>query len=85
MTFLRTYVAPYTRKISAAIENSKYGQQVLYSLICLGFATFAMNFRTWMNVFGDASWKTPDMLGNSYRSPIYPNERVPFYEDIEAT
>ena len=85
MAFFRTYIAPFTRRMSSSIENSSIKLKVLQMVVVFGFAWLGMHTRAWLNVFGDASWKTPDMLGNSYRSPIFPHEFKPYFEDIEAS
>ena len=36
------------------------------------------------NVFGTGSWRTPNFLGNSGRSPIFPHIPKPYIDDIEG-
>ena len=79
---LKQYVAPVTRKVSAYIEGSSNFKLFVFNVLTFTMANAAMNFRKECNRFGSATWRSPDMLGNSSRSPIYPYIRQPFYEDI---
>ena len=67
-----------------SFENSSNFSLFAFSLLSVVTVYGAMNVRAKCSKFGFASWKTPEMLGNSFRSPIYPYMRQPFYEDIEV-
>ena len=86
MGFILTYIAPYTRRLSALIESSpRFKIFLRYGPFTWAGAYFGMIFN-WNFNLGTASGNTPKMLGNSNRSPIYPFQRQPFPDpsDMEA-